>query len=134
MCAVPLSEHEQKLLHQLEQQLVDEDPRFASAMRGARGGPRGGRRLIFGAIGIATGLLLIIGAVAQQWPLLAVPGFLLMLAGASYALARSKLPSEPAATGSARPATGRAGAKNGNLFGRLEDRWDRRREEGDSRN
>ncbi len=130
VCAVPLSEHEQKLLSQMEQQLLAEDPRFASAMRGSRGGPRGGKRLAIGAIGVIAGLLLIVAAVAQQTPLLAVPGFLLMLAGASYALSRPKLPPTTAQPGSTSPSS--QANTNGTILNRFEERWDRRREQNDN--
>lgn len=123
---MPLSDREQKLLSQLEQQLLADDPRFASAMRGSRG-LRGGKRMAIGLVGVGVGLVLIVLAVAQHLPILAVPGFLLMLAGASYAFSRPKLPAVPSAPQAAAP--GQSPVSPDGLFNRLEERWERRRDE-----
>ncbi len=57
---MPLSEHEQRLLDQIEQALYAEDPKFASAVRSARTRSRGRRSLIFGIAGVAAGLGLVL--------------------------------------------------------------------------
>lgn len=119
-----LSDHEQKLLSQLEQQLVSEDPKFASTMRGASIGLRSGKRLVIGVLGLLVGLAVLVGAVALRQPLLAVVGGPLMVAGVSYALSRQKSPE--AASASHRPGT-QPGSDG--LFNRLEERWERRREQ-----
>jgi len=56
---VPLSEHEQRLLEQMERALYAEDPKFASALRGSdlRGHYR--RRALLGAFGVVVGLALL---------------------------------------------------------------------------
>ncbi len=130
---MPLSEHEQKLLSQMEQQLLAEDPRFASAMRGSHGVSRGGKRLAIAAAGLVIGLVCIVFAVAQHLPILAVPGFLLMLAGVYYGISRPKLPAAPGpSSGASSPSNGRPtrpGAGRDSLIDRLEQRWDRRRDD-----
>ena len=65
---MPLSEHEQKMLEQMEQALAAEDPRFASQMKGSGfTGPRG-RRAILGALGVLLGLGTVLAAVWTTKP------------------------------------------------------------------
>ena len=61
---MPLSEHEQRLLEQMEQQLSVEDPKFASAMRGSAARVKARRRIILGALGVLVGLGLVLLGVA----------------------------------------------------------------------
>lgn len=130
---MPLSEHEQKLLSQMEQQLLADDPRFASAMRGSHGVAQGGKRLVIAAVALVVGLVCIVFAVAQQLPVLAVPGFLLMLAGVYYGISRPKLPAAPGPSSGKSSSTGRptppAASGRDSLINRLEQRWDRRRDD-----
>ncbi|MGH3772637.1 MAG: DUF3040 domain-containing protein, partial [Pseudonocardiaceae bacterium] len=61
---MPLSEHEQRLLDQIERALYAEDPKFASNVRGARMRSRPHRRRIQGTVLFALGLvLLVVGVV-----------------------------------------------------------------------
>ena len=132
---MPLSEHEQRLLEQMERALYADDPKLASTLRGARGGAHDHRRLLLGGLGLLAGVALLIGGVATEiWPL-GVVGFLVML-GAAYVAssgwqARSM-------TGQSVPAPGTAGAAPGakpakppraGFMRRIEERWDRRRDE-----
>ena len=48
---MPLSEHEQRLLEQMERALYAEDPKFATALRGSDLRGRYRRRAAYGAIG-----------------------------------------------------------------------------------
>lgn len=129
---MPLSEHEQRLLAQMEQQLLAEDPKFASAMNGRRSLAR--RRMIIGVLAVLVGMVVLVFAVAQQWIPVGVLAFLVMLGGAVYAFSAPKRPSGPLGvvdpsgqTRGRRP--GRAGAGGGTFMQRLEERWDRRRDE-----
>ena len=89
---MPLSDHEEQLLSQMEQQLLQDDPKFASTMRGSSRGPRAGHRMALGALGVVAGLGLLVLAVTSQIIWLAIPGFLVMLGGATYAFSRPKAP------------------------------------------
>ncbi len=130
---MPLSEHEQRLLEQMEQAMYAEDPKFASAMRGRSSKARQRRRFLLGGIVLIVGLGLVVLGVARPLLPVAVAGFVLMLAGAAYAAApeRKSAPSAPA--DQARPARrgrfGRGPAAE-SLLARLEQRWDRRRDNG----
>ena len=83
---MPLSEHEQRLLEQMERALYAEDPKFASAMRGRHGKARQRQRLLVGGFGVVIGLLLVVLGVARSVVLLAVAGFVLMIATGAFAL------------------------------------------------
>lgn len=134
---MPLSEHEQRLLSQMEQQLLADDPRFASAMRGARRGASG-RRMVIGGVAVVVGLLLLVLAVANGIIPLGVGAFVLMLAGAAYALSAPKKGHGPIGvvgadgrTQPVHPAKGRRGSSgtSGTFMQRMEHRWHRRRDE-----
>jgi hypothetical protein len=129
---VPLSDHEEQLLSQMEQQLLSEDPKFASAMRGSSHHPRGGRRIILGGLAVVGGLVLLVFAAVSNMPLVALPGFLIMLAGVTYAFSRPSPGGPvgvvgPGGATRARPAAGGGGRSGKGLMDRLEQRWDRRR-------
>ena len=90
---MPLSEHEQRLLEQIERALYAEDPKFASTVRGGRLRKPTRRRRLQGVAVFVVGLvLLVVGvAVPQLWlassfPVLSVVGFLVMLGGAVVAV------------------------------------------------
>ncbi|MFC5993380.1 DUF3040 domain-containing protein [Pseudonocardia hispaniensis] len=89
---MPLSEHEQRLLEQIERALYAEDPKFASTVRGGRLRKPTRRRRAQGLAVFILGLvLLVVGvAVPALWlasvPVLSVVGFLMMLAGAVLAV------------------------------------------------
>jgi hypothetical protein len=126
---VPLSENEQRMLEQMERALYAEDPKFASAMRGARRRSGMARRLAIGASGLIIGLILLLVGVIQQLVPLGAVGFVLMLAGTAYAVSgqrRTGPTGVVGATGTVQPT--RAKAKRP-FMQRLEERWDRRRDE-----
>jgi hypothetical protein len=126
---VPLSENEQRLLEQMERALYAEDPKFASAMRGAARRSGTGRRLLIGAGGIVVGLVLLVMGVAQQFVVLGVLGFVFMLAGTAYAVSAQRRPGPTGVvgpSGKVHRATGVTRRRQGSFMQRLEERWDRR--------
>jgi hypothetical protein len=133
---VPLSEHEQRLLEQMERALYEEDPKFASQLRGAD--VRAARRRIgLAVLGFIIGLGLMLGGVITKIPLLSVLGFVQMLVAVTYVVSWwGKAPSAAAdtSTGSAPTGRGRSGkapkAKRSGFMDGVEERWRRRREEG----
>jgi hypothetical protein len=124
---MPLSEHEQRLLEQMERALYADDPKLASTLRGARGA-HSRRRLLIGGVGVLAGLGLLVGGVAAQQWILGVAGFLVMLASAWLASTGWQSRGSMATTGEpTQPSRGKA-AKSG-FMRRMEQRWDRRRDE-----
>ncbi|MCW2631782.1 MAG: hypothetical protein JWR88_744 [Pseudonocardia sp.] len=89
---MPLSEHEQRLLEQIERALYAEDPKFASNVRGGRFRKPARRRRAQGVALFVLGLVLLVVGVAVKalWlggvPAVSVLGFLVMLAGALLAV------------------------------------------------
>lgn len=148
---MPLSEHEQRVLEQMEHAMETEDPKFATAMRGRTSQARQRRRFLLGGTGVVVGLILVVLGVARAAVPLAVVGFVLMIAaGALIATpprgARStggQAASPLGAVGPdgrtrprrARNRARRAGhpaaqPRSGTFMQRLEQRWNRRRDEG----
>lgn len=123
---MPLSEHEQRLLDQIEQALYAEDPKFASAVRSARTRSRGRRSLVLGAAGVAAGLALVLVGLVANVIVLSVFGFVLLVASAAYAaqLLRHRMPAVETEHPSARSSSKPAGLRS-----RMEDRLRRRFEE-----
>ncbi|KAA2258641.1 DUF3040 domain-containing protein [Solihabitans fulvus] len=83
---MPLSEHEQRLLDQIERALYAEDPKFASTVRGARlRRPSRRRRLQGIALSVLGVALLVLGVMLPLKlagiPVVSVVGFLLMFLG-----------------------------------------------------
>jgi hypothetical protein len=135
---VPLSEHEQQLLEQMEQALYAEDPKFASQMQGAGARAAARRRMAIGVVGVLAGLALVLVAIrTTTW--LGALGFALMVAAVAYALTpprrgKARLGAVQS-DGTVRRALGNPGGKrtkspkSGSFMQRLEERWDRRRDQ-----
>ena len=127
---MPLSEHEQRLLDQIERALYAEDPKFVSSVRGGRLRKPTRRRRLHGVAVFALGLvLLILGLavralyIAGSFPVVSVIGFLVMLGGAVMAVT---------AVGGAKgqqPAAKRGEQDKSRFTGRMEDRFRRRFEQ-----
>ncbi|GAB3274929.1 DUF3040 domain-containing protein [Parasphingorhabdus pacifica] len=88
---MPLSEHEQRLLDQIERALYAEDPKFASNVRGGRLHRPSRRRRMQGIAVFTLGLiLLVLGVVIPvkpaDIPVVSVVGFLVMFGGAVIVL------------------------------------------------
>lgn len=133
---MPLSEYEQRVLEQMERQLTSDDPRLANTLT-QRGRRPFGRYMIAG-VGAAVGLLLLVLGAAKSQPLLGVVGFVVMFAAVAFAFAdphrssgrrsgpRGVVQSDGAVTPAKKQGRQRAG-----FMTRLEERWERRRGEGD---
>ena len=104
---MPLSENEQRLLEQMERALYAEDPKWASAMRGAVRRSSGARRLLLGISGIVLGLVLLLVGVAQQLVIVGIVGFVVMLAALAYTVSSRRKPG-PQASSTAPAASGRS--------------------------
>ncbi|PRY62619.1 Protein of unknown function (DUF3040) [Knoellia remsis] len=134
---MPLSEHEQRMLDQLEQALAAEDPKFASSMEGSRRGGPTRTRWVIAVVGVVAGLgLVLLGINTTMW--VGAAGFAVMVAAVAYALApprkgRGGL-AAVRADGTTGPSRGHGGGgrqKSGSGFmDKLDDRWDRRSQDG----
>jgi Protein of unknown function (DUF3040) len=124
---VPLSEHEQRLLDQMERALYAEDPKFATALEGNGLRSYTRRRVYQACAGFLVGIaLLMAGMMGQVW--ISVVGFLVMLGCAYLAITgwrRAPKPGEQASGGKRAPRARR----RTRMMDRIEDRWQRRRDE-----
>jgi hypothetical protein len=126
---VPLSEHEQRLLDQIEQALYAEDPKFASAVRSARSRSRVRRSVVLSALGVLAGLGLVLVGLVTQLIVLSIVGFVLVVAACGFAVQSFR--HKPTAGIENRPVGGTGGrpARQSGLRTRMEDRLRRRFDE-----
>jgi hypothetical protein len=127
---VPLSDHEQRLLDQIEQALYAEDPKFAASVRAARTRSRTRRSAILCVLGVAAGLALVLVGLVTNLIVLSVVGFIFVVGACGYA-AQVLRGRSHGATAPSTPATSRAGRQSG-LKGRMEERLRRRFDDPDS--
>src|SRR5262249_12322635 len=84
--SVPLSEHEQRQLEQIEQALYADYPRFANAVRASDPRVHYKRRVAEAAFVFVPGMGMLLGGVISKYIWVAVAGFVVMLACAMWAL------------------------------------------------
>jgi Protein of unknown function (DUF3040) len=135
--AVPLSEHEQRQLDQIERALYAEDPKFAQAVRAKDPRVHYKRRVVEAAIGFLLGVGLLLAGVISKLTLIGVAGFVVMLACSMWALSSWRHMSggstgRPSLARDRRarpPVSSRSGPRSRSRFmERLEERWRRRQE------
>ena len=120
---MPLSEYEQRVLSQMEQQLRS-DPRLVSTFTAER--RYSGRRLALGTLAVLAGLALLVGGVASSLVWLGVLGFVAMLGGVMLAISKPRgAVARPTSAKTRKPASVR---KDAGFMQRLEERLDRRRD------
>ena len=108
---MPLSEHEQRLLEQMERALYAEDPKFASSLR-------------------SSGVAALVAGAATSIVLIGVLGFVLMLVGTFLVIRALRAPA--ADTSGAPAAPGKpAAAKKPGFMDKAEERFRKRREGGE---
>lgn len=134
---MPLSEHEQRLLEQMERALHAEDPKLASTLRHGSNRSVNGRQVLLGCLGILIGLAGLLGGVITSIIVLGVFGFLFMLGGALMIGAAFRAPAKKPEAGTAAadapaaaaPTAAKAKRKSsGGFMERVEERWRQRRE------
>jgi hypothetical protein len=132
---MPLSDHEQRMLDQIESALYAEDPKFASSVRGGTLRAPSARRRLQGAALFVIGLAMLVSGVAfpatqiSGFPILSVLGFVVMFGGVVFAITGPRVAgvrnrSEPGA-----PRSKRAKGTGGSFTSRMEDRFRRRFDE-----
>jgi Protein of unknown function (DUF3040) len=150
--AVPLSEHEQRQLEQIEQSLYSDYPKLAQSVRSQDPRVHYKRRVVEAAIGFVIGVGLLLAGVISKIIFVGVGGFLVMLACAMWALTswrhmggivsgKGLTVAQPQGAarpqGHARGSRRRRSAPKGrrdkaglSFMERLEERWRRRQEGG----
>jgi hypothetical protein len=145
--AVPLSEHEQRQLEQIEQALYSDYPKLAQSVRSQDPRVHYKRRVVEAAIGFLIGVGMLLAGVISKIIPVGVGGFLVMLACAMWALTSWRHMGgivSGRGIGTARPAAPARGTRERRSRGRrrgrekprlsfmerLEERWRRRQEGG----
>ncbi|MFE3194472.1 DUF3040 domain-containing protein [Nocardia sp. NPDC059240] len=139
---MPLSEHEQRMLEQIESALYAEDPKFASTVRGGRLRSATGRRRLQAAALFVLGLFLLVAGIAAPikpggFPIISLIGFIVMFAaGVLLLVGGPRLGGSASRSSDAHPsAGGTPGAprakqrKSGGFSARMEDRFRKRFEQ-----
>jgi hypothetical protein len=94
---MPLSDHEQRMLDQIESALYAEDPKFASSVRGGGFRAPTARRRLQGVALFVIGLAMLVSGVAFKatmignFPILSVFGFIVMFGGVIFAITGPRL-------------------------------------------
>jgi hypothetical protein len=125
---VPLSDHEQRLLDEIEQALYAEDPKFAAAVRSARTRSRTRRSIVLGVLGVVAGLALVLVGLLTTVIVLSVVGFVLLVGAGGFIAQTLRGRDRGAAPAPAGPAGNRVPRHSG-LRSRMEDRLRRRFDE-----
>jgi hypothetical protein len=133
---MPLSEHEQRILAEIERRLLEEDPKFAHQV-GSSFRAHLARRLKLAVAGFILGLVVLVAGFVQNVAV-GVAGFVIMLASVFVFVrtmrrrATVERPVSGAAASGPAPASQRRGNSKGGLdawWGRMTDRWRSRWEE-----
>ncbi|WP_306359384.1 DUF3040 domain-containing protein [Nocardia sp. CC227C] len=138
---MPLSEHEQRMLEQIESALYAEDPKFASTVRGGRLRSATGRRRLQSAALFVLGLFLLVAGIAApiklgDFPIISLVGFIVMFGAGVLLLMGGPRLGATAGGGEGDPASGANPGggrgrpkKAGGFSARMEDRFRRRFEQ-----
>ena len=147
---MPLSEEELRLLEQMERALVEEDPKFASTLRGTTLRQSARRKAILAGVVFVGGIVVLMTGVIAEIPIVGILGFVIMLASATVGLTVLRGQRGAAGGEAAHPtgSTSRGGftvieggrtgrsrrqrhtaSSRGSFMERMEERWRRRRED-----
>ena len=128
---MPLSEHEQRLLEQMERALYAEDPKFASALQGADVRSHYRRRALQAGIGFVLGAGVLAAGFAVRIAPMIIAGAVVMLFGAVLAVASwRRIPAPGEIAPPKRKRVRRPRQQRVRLTDRMEERWRRRQEGG----
>jgi predicted phage tail protein len=123
---MPLSEHEQRLLEEMERNLYQNDADFVATVSGRRGKPNY-RLVVIGALLAVAGVAALVAGVIVRQPIIGVVGFGLMLGGVLMVISpgRASEPSGPSSASTSRSAR----APRSSWMSTMTERWERRQDE-----
>jgi hypothetical protein len=133
---MPLSEHEQRLLDEMERNLYQNDADFVANISQAPHRKPAYRAIVLGVLIAVVGVGALIAGVMIRQPLVGILGFILMFAGVLFAITPARrrtdqvIFEEP--VGGASQGTGHGRQKSqkngGDFMDRLGERWDKRQD------
>lgn len=135
---MPLSEREQRMLQELEEQLQSEDPGFASSLQDTPTGKFNVRNLVLGLLVCVAGIAVLVFGIYQQWIPVGIGGFLIMGAGVYFATSGGA--GSTSSSGSDDSGGGNGGGSGGSgprtpspsgggFMSTLEEKWEQRRQQ-----
>ncbi|GAA1445192.1 MULTISPECIES: DUF3040 domain-containing protein [Actinomycetes] len=125
---MPLSEHEQRLLEEMERSLYQNDADFVATV-GARRGRPAYRSIVLGILVAVVGIGVLITGVFIQVPIVGIVGFIVMFAGVLLAIAPGKRPAAAPEGIDGPNAAGKQGKPaQAGFMNKLNDRWDKRQD------
>ncbi len=123
---MPLSEHEQRLLDEMERNLYQNDADFVATVSGRRGKPNY-RLVVIGALLAVAGVGALVAGVIVRQPIVGVIGFGLMLGGVLLVISPGR-GAETTTAGSS--SAGRASQpRRSSWMTTMTERWERRQDE-----
>jgi len=135
---VPLSEHEQRQLEQIEQALYADHPRLARLMRARDPKVHYRRRVLQACVGFLLGAAALVAGLFLKYAWLSAAGFVFMLLSSIWVIASYRrmaavmLPQRRRGRARRRQSRPPKTSASSGLMERLEERW-RRRQEGNNR-
>jgi len=123
---MPLSEHEQRLLEEMERNLYQNDADFVATVSGRRGKPNY-RLVVIGALLAVAGVAALVAGVIVQQPVIGVVGFGLMLGGVLLVLSPGRSSDDAPASGI--PTSRSPRAPRSSWMTTMSERWERRQDE-----
>src|ERR1700680_2581834 len=126
---MPLSDHEQRMLDEIESALYAEDPKFASSVRGGTLRAPTARRRLQGAALFVIGLAMLVSGVAFKatmvgsFPVLSVIGFIVMFGGVVFAITGPRMSGRPDHSGPTPGAPRRRNKGGGGSVSSRREEW-----------
>lgn len=116
---MPLSEHERKLLAEMEAALEQDDPRLVSTLSGKIRTPQSGR-VLSGVIALFGGMAILLTGLIAKLPPLGIAGFIISLIGTFLIISNFSATQLKSVSSTGNKRQRKAWGD------RLEERWDRR--------
>ena len=130
---MPLSEHEQRLLDEMERNLYQNDADFVANISQAPRRKPAYRAIVLGVLLAVIGVAALITGVFLQQPVVGILGFLVMFAGVLLAITPGRRRGgetmfEAHGDASAAGGRGRQKSSSSDFMDRLGERWDKRQD------
>lgn len=126
---MPLSDEEARLLQQMEQSLAQDDPEFASTLRGSKYRAHNRRVAIISGVVFTLGIAVLLTGAVLALTVVGVVGFVAMIAGSYFFITSWRSGFGDSDKQDSRPSPKKP---SGSFVDRMEERWNRR-QHGDGR-
>jgi hypothetical protein len=124
---MPLSEHEQRLLDEMERSLYQNDADFVAKVGGTRVRPSY-RAVVLGILLAVVGIGVLLTGVLVQVIVVGILGFALMLVGVLVAITPGRARRAAAAAGDEHATPSAKPAQQPGFMDKLNERWDKRQD------